>query len=250
MTYVHILQTSFHLALLNFKIRNSRSILGVLWYLLEPIVIVSVLLILHSGIGFQHISFYPVFLFIGYALFSFFRKVTIQTIPAIRDRNSLLSTTVIPTEILVFSEVINIFISHLFEVLILVGLLLYFSMPLVILVWYFFILFFLVIFCLGIALLFSTIGLYIEDLQNIWNAVLYILWFMTPIMYSVSEGPLLVLNSINPMTIYINLAREMMLLGQFPEVSKFLLMVFVSFFSLGVGYIIFNRYKKYFPEIS
>ncbi|MBD3260723.1 MAG: ABC transporter permease, partial [Candidatus Altiarchaeales archaeon] len=68
---------SLSIAEAEFKLRNEGSYLGILWYLLEPLLMFILLLFVFSKSLGQDIPHYPLYLLVGIIVFNFFQKVTL-----------------------------------------------------------------------------------------------------------------------------------------------------------------------------
>ena len=79
---------SLALAKAQFKLKNEGTWLGVLWYLLAPILTFLFMLgIFHDRLG-NNIPNYPLYLLLGIILFNFFRKIADESVAIIKNRFS------------------------------------------------------------------------------------------------------------------------------------------------------------------
>ena len=81
-----ILRQSLSLAVVDFKLRNERTCLGLLWFLIEPIFSFIILLSLVRMFAQHKIPYYPVYLFCGLIIFNFFGLITSVSTTAILSR--------------------------------------------------------------------------------------------------------------------------------------------------------------------
>lgn len=244
-----VMNISFSFAKANFRLRNERSYLGILWYLIEPLSFLVILLILRE-ITFQgDIMFYPIYLFIGLVMYNFFMHVTSISTNIIQSKSRLIKNLTFPKESIIFSIPIQFLLSHLFEVVILISFMIYFYIPVYHLVLYPLVLINFLLFTAGVAFILSTIGVFIDDLKNVWAVFLRILWFATPLFYSVpKEGLIYFINQINPLTYFIEISRQLIIFGDF-VIINFLVTFAGSIFVFIIGLCLFNRYKSKFAEI-
>ena len=92
--------------------------------------------------------------------------------------------------------------------------------------------------------------MYINDLGNVWQFLMLLLWFGTPIFYSVEQDQLLAsVNAYNPLFHFIELARQIVVYGQAPELLSLLTVTMATLVSLLVGYGLFKRLKVRFAEL-
>ena len=245
-----ILDLSLSLAKVKFKLRNEGSYLGIFWYLLEPLSAFAILLLLGGALS-QHniIDHYPIYLFIGIIIFNFFRAVSTLSIGAVVSNAGFIKSMKIAQEPFVISGLIQYLFSHLFELLILVALMLYSKMSLIGLVAYPIILLFLCLFTLGLSFILATVGVFIRDMTNVWGIVMRLLWFGTPIFYTVKKATLLhTANLYNPLFYFILAVRDTVIDQKLPAETTLAVIFWGSIISFGAGLWIFIKYKNKFAE--
>ena len=245
-----ILTLSFSFAKANFKLRNEGSYLGILWYLLSPLMLFLIILFIKNE-AFSHneVPYYPVYLLIGILMYHFFTQTIGASINIISSNSNFIKSIKIPTESLVIARVAQSVFSHIFEIIIILTTLLYFHVPLVGIVIYAPIFLFFCIFVLGISFIFSTLGVYFSDLNNLWVVASQFLFFITPIFYTPIMGSTLYLvNQFNPLYYFITASREMFLYNNLPDLNLSIIIVGMSFATYFIGYFIFIKNKHNFAE--
>jgi len=249
---VRIIKISFSLALANFRLHIEGSYLGIFWYLLSPLALfVVILFIKNSAFSNHEITNYPIYLIIGITGLHFFQQVISRSINIISSQASYIkSMSGIKPLILVLASVFQSTFSHLFEFLMVVGFLIYFKISLLGLLLYPLLLFFFVLLLLGIALIFSTIGVYIRDLDNIWLVFSQLLLLVTPIFYIAKSDSLIYkFNLFNPLFYFLEIFRGLTIYENFPPFWMIGVFVFISSTIFIIGWLIFNRYSKKFAEL-
>jgi ABC-type polysaccharide/polyol phosphate export permease len=94
------------------------------------------------------------------------------------------------------------------------------------------------------------LGVYINDLSNVWKVVLRVLFFFTPLFHLVSKGSFLyTANLFNPLFYFIEIGRSLMVYNEIPELWMVYVMVGVSIFFFVFGILIFERFKFKFAEM-
>lgn len=242
---------SFSIAKANFKLRNEGSYLGIFWYLLNPLSLFAILLFLRGAFfSTEHIKFYPIYLLIGIIMINFFNQLIGFSINVIQNNSGYIKSIKISQEVFVFAMVIQFIFSHIFELMLVAILFVFFKVSLIGILLYLFIFIFFTIFVLGLCLIFAVIGLYINDFNNIWSIASQLLFFITPIFYSISPGTnLSAINHFNPLFHFITITRDVAIYGIFPPLPIILLMIGISVGSFFVGSIIFNKFKGKFAEL-
>ena len=244
-----ILGLSLSLAKANFKVRNEGSYLGVFWYLLEPLSFFIILIFINGSISNTKIEDYPVYLFIGIIMFNFFNTVTNFSTSVIQSNSDFIKSLRINKEAFVISGVLQFAFSHFFEFLILVALVLFYNINILWILFYPLIFVFLCLFTTGISLMLAVIGVYVNDLKNVWSVFTRLLWFITPIFYIIKgESLLQKISMLNPLYHYINISRDVIIFHKIPELHTIIFAIFFSIFIFFIGIIVFEKNKSKLAE--
>jgi len=241
---------SLAIARAEFKLKNEGSYLGIIWYLLGPLLMFGLLLLIFSsrvGVGIEK---YPLYLLLGLIIFNLFQKSTADAVAIIKNHGGLIKSIRFPHMALCSAATLKVLFSHIFEVLIFIAFILFFKNSLFGLLFYPFILFFFLIFIYGSSLILSSLGAYFSDIQNIWVFVSRLIWLGTPIFYAVEgQNRLLYVNLMNPMYYFITISREIIIYSKMPEIWMILAMMVSSLLFLVMGIIFFNKLKRRFAEL-
>ena len=247
-----IIRVSFSLAKVNFRLRIEGNYLGIFWYLLSPLALFAVLLFVkETAFSSIDIPYYPLYLLIGIAGFNFFKQAITGAISAISaNPDYLKSISRIAPESLIVAVVIQAVFSHLFELILIIAFALYFQISLAGFLLYplVFALFFFM--TLGIAFIFATVGVHINDLDNLWVIASQLLLLASPIFYSINPGsPIYQANLANPLFYFLEISRSLIIDGRAPALGLTGMMILLSLLFLAVGIAIFESYKKRFAEL-
>lgn len=233
----------------DFKTKYKRSMLGVLWSFLNPLLTMMVQYIVFSTLFKSDIPNFPLYLLSGIVCFNFFSEATTMGLQSIVGNAALITKVYVPKYIYpvsrVFSSTINLLLSliPLLAVMLLTGtsvrpaiLLLPFGLIC------------LMAFCIGMAFILSTLMVFFRDTQFLWG-VLSMLWmYMTPIFYPESIIPdrYMMLYKCNPLYHIIRFIRIVLIDGISPEPKGYALCLIVSFVPLVLGAIIFKKNQDKF----
>ncbi len=239
----------FSLAKFKFKLRNEGSYLGIVWYLLNPLLLFTLLFfIFHDRIG-NNIPQYPLYLLIGIVMYNFFQSTTSEAARVLLDNRNLIKSIKVHYESFIISGILHTLFSHFFEILAL-GIFFIISgiNPIWLLIYPAVLLFF-CMFIYGVSLILSSLTVYLIDLGNIWDFLTKLLWFATPIFYEIGgQNRLFILNLFNPLYYFITLTRDILIYNKIPELWIVLGAIEYSLISLIAGLIIFKKLKKKFAE--
>lgn len=233
------------------KIKYRRSVLGYLWSLLNPLLMMLVLTAVFSNFFKFDIPNFPVYLLSGQILFGFLSEGSSAAMSSISENGALIRKVYIPKYMFPLSRVTSSFVTLLFSLVALVIVMLatgssfslitlLFPLPLI----------YVYIFTLGMGLLMSTLAVFFRDMTHLFSVLLTLWMYMTPIIYPISMVPDFVKDIItyNPMYYYVELFREIILYNQLPTLELNLICLACSIATLVFGLFVFykNQHKFVF----
>lgn len=233
----------------DFKTKYKRSILGMVWSFLNPLLTMLVQYFVFSTIFKNDIPFYAAYLLIGVVLFNFFNEVCNMSLYSILGNANLITKVYMPKYIYpltrVLSSVINLGIAliPLLIVSVVVGVDFQKS---AILALYF--LACLIIFCMGMAFFLSAAMVFFRDTQFLWSVISMVWMYATPIFYPESILPqqFRFVLDINPLYHILKCTRICILDGISPEPNAYILCMLMAFLSLAIGALVFKRSQDKF----
>ena len=233
----------------DFRVKYKASVLGVVWSFLNPLLTMLVYLFVFSTIFKSNIEQFPVYLMSGIVLFNFFAESTSLGLTAITGNSALITKVYMPKVIYPLSKVlssgINLCISFipLFIVMLITGVPFHKSMlllPLVVL--------FLMMFCLGMSLILSSMNVFFRDTQFLWGVLITMWNFLTPIFYpeSIIPAQFQTLYHLNPLYQIVFFMRSITIGGVSPTPVTYLYCTLVSVVPLALGLWIFRKNQDKF----
>ena len=241
----------WQLAWSEFKLRYKNSILGYFWSLLEPLLMLLVLYMVFSNLMKVQVEYYQLFLFIGIIIWGFLSRATTIGMFSIVGKPEMVKKIYFPREIFVISSCITALLMSIFESLVFIMFMIYFRVPISINLAYVFpIIILLFIMSLGIALALSALNVFYRDVQFIWQVLLQIGFYATPILYTIDIFPknLQTFALLNPVARIIISARDTIIYSTPAKIEDLLFIFLSSIFFLLVGYVIFSRLESGFAE--
>lgn len=239
------LSLSYAIANANFKTRNQGSYLGILWYLLEPLLFFLVLMFLRSHFK-SDIQHYGLYLFSGLIMFNLFSKSTSAAVRALLSNAQFIKSINISYVSLVVSTVLQTLLGHFYELIILFALMLIYQVPLIWLLLYPVVLVFYLFFILGLGFFLAVLGIHFRDISNIWTVFCRVLWFSTPIFYVLKVETLQ--TKLNPVYYYLKITRDLIINQKISEPFWLIGAVVLSLVSMLIGVWFFNVFKKGIAE--
>ena len=218
----------------DFKVRYKRSVLGVFWSFLNPLLMMIVQYVVFSQLFKSDIENYPVYLLSGTVIFNFFNEGVGQSLTSIVGNAPLITKVYLPKYIYpvtrVFSSGINLLMSLI--PLIIAALITgekitwaYLMLP--------YILICVMIFTMGFGMILAAAMTFFRDMQ--------FLWILMAIRLTLAQ---LVLN--NPMYYFVNAFRTIILEGITPRPVVFCQCTVVALVMLGIGSLIFKKTQDKF----
>jgi ABC-2 type transport system permease protein len=182
----------YTLAATDFKLRFFGSALGYLWTLMRPLMLFGVLYLVFTevvrfGKGVPH---YPVYLLAAIVMFTFFSEATGRAVNSLIERENLLRKIRFPRMVIPLSVALHsLFNLGLNLVVVFVFVLASGIEPRVSWLELVPLILLLVVFTTGIAMLLSALYVRYRDVQPIWEVVLQILFYASPVIYVTQQLP-------------------------------------------------------------
>lgn len=233
----------------DFKTKYKRSVLGVLWSFLNPLLTMLVQYLVFSTLFQSDIPNYPAYLLSGIVCFGYFSDTVNQCMVSITGNATLITKVYLPKYILPLSKSlssgINLLLSliPLLVVLLLTGERL--TVSILLLPFGLGCLFF---FCLGMGMLLATSMVFFRDTQFLWGIASMLWMYLTPIFYpeSIIPAHLMTLYKMNPLYHIIRFVRVILIDGVSPEPKAYLLCLIACVLPLLLGLWTFKRSQNKF----
>jgi lipopolysaccharide transport system permease protein len=233
--------------------QEKNSSLGLIWHLLNPILMAVVLFLVFRNIAqLRAIEHYQLFILIGLIHYNFFINSTTRCASYFLSSRSLILNTTVPLELLVLRQTCIEGLTLIIEVVLVIvlgifmgaeftaSLLLY---PLI----------FLATLALGLgaSLFLCSLVVFVSDLNYVWSLICRVLFFLTPVFFNVEvagDGFARHLIELNPLTGLIMIAREALLYGGAVTVMQVSLVLGGSLLVLAFGAMVFRSIKPKIPD--
>lgn len=235
----------------DFKVKYKRSVLGIVWSLLYPLLTMAVMAIVFSNI-FKFSTpgvNYLVYLMSGLIMFNYFSEASNLAMSSVVANFSLINKIYIPKYIFPLSKCLFVGINFLLTLI-----------PLYIIIFatgtgvniYHLLLPFtfacLFMFTLGMGLILATISVFLRDMFYIYGIIIMIWTYLTPIMYDISliSTKLQPFLKLNPLYHYINFAREIILYNRIPQPFTWVVCLISALVVLIIGIVVFKKNQDKF----
>jgi ABC-type polysaccharide/polyol phosphate export permease len=239
----HYRETIWMLAKTDLKMRYQGSWLGAVWVFLKPFCLFLIMNFVFSHLFFKDNPTYSIRLLIGLVLWFFFAESTTVGMNSLLVKTDILKKIYIPKWIIIVSSTVHSALAFFFNLVILFLFLFAFKIfPNIIHVGLFFV-YVILIYGISLAFSFITAPLYvrIRDLNQIWEVLLQVLFYASPIIYPITSVPPYVQSIlyINPMTLLIEHSRMVLIDPYIPRLDHLLIFIaiFIPFFLFSLWYL-------------
>ena len=233
----------------DFKTKYKRSVLGVLWSFLNPLLTMMVQYIVFSTLFKSDIPNFRLYLLSGIICFNFFSEATTMGLQSVVGNAALITKVYVPKYIYPVSRVLSSTINLMLSLIPLLAVMLLTGTPVrpAILLLPFGLIC-LVGFCIGMGFILSTLMVFFRDTQFLWGVVSMLWMYATPIFYpeSIIPAQYMAVYKCNPMYHIIRFVRIVLIDGVSPEPKAYALCLIASFVPLVIGAIIFKKNQDKF----
>jgi len=238
------------------KARYKQSILGYFWVVLNPLAQMLVMsfafsIILRIPTNATSNIPYSLFLFVGLLPWNLFSQSLGSSANALVGSASLITKVYFPRTILVIATIFAKIVDFLFALLILVGYMVAFQIPISVhILWVLPIFFIQQIFTLGLSLFLAASNLIYRDIQYLLGLVLTLWMYLTPIIYPADIVPARykILFQLNPLSVIVNAYRRTVLGAGEPNYTSIFIALCVSLLALILGLAYFKSREKIFAD--
>lgn len=233
----------------DFRLKYKKSILGVFWSFLNPLLTMSVQYIVFSALFRFEIENYPVYLLSGIVMFGFFSEATGLTMNSFVGSAAMIKKVYVPKYIYpltrTVSSTINLLISMipLLIVALISGIRPSFSILLILVP-----IVCIAVFSLGIGMILATLMVFFRDTQYLWGVISMIWMYLTPIFYPASILPEKVawIIKANPLYHFVEFLRTCIIEGTSPGAYSYGMCFLWAVAALLLGALVLNKEQDKF----
>ena len=240
----------------DFKVKYKRSVLGIVWSLLYPLLQMTVMAIVFS----QMFRFkmegvnYLVYLMTGLVMFNYFSEATSSAMGSVCANFNLMNKVYIPKYIFPLSKCLFVGINFLLTLIPVLLIILFtgdaqthctINIYYLLLPFSYICLF---LFSVGLGFILSTISVFLRDIFYIYGVIITMWQYFTPLFYDIKmlSPHLQMLFKFNPLYQYINFTRQIILYNSMPGLSNWIGCLASALIFFIVGCILFKAKQDKF----
>ena len=229
------------------KKKYRGSILGIIWTVLNPLLMMTVMTIVFSNLFRFNITNFPLYLITGQVMFNFFSESTNIAMVSIIANAPLIKKIYIKKSLFPLSSVAFSFINTLFSIVAIFIIILitkseigisFLLIPVLLM--------YLFLFSYGLGMILSVVAVYFRDIMHLYSIFLMILMYLTPIFYPVEIIPekFKWLINFNFMNYYVKYFRILVYEARIPDIQLNLICLTISIFTLLMGKTFFKLFEN------
>lgn len=234
------------------KVRYRNSVLGFVWCLLNPLLMMAVFTVVFTVLMKSGIPNYPVFILVGILAWNFHTTAVTGAINSIVQNSALVMKVYFPREVLPLSAVLSNAVNFILALVALFAMIALFRihlsltllfLPLILLVQ--------LIFAVGLGFFLSALTVFYRDVEIITETLLLAWFFLTPIIYRMDDlfpAYSRIMYILNPMASIVSAYRDVLYSGGMPGLDFLGRTFLTSLVILIAGYAFFRRSAKHFGE--
>lgn len=233
----------------DFKQKYKRTILGMGWSILSPLLNLLVMSLVFTQFFGRNTPHYTIYLFCGNLVFSYYREATTGGMHALMANSSIFTKVNMPKYMFLLSKNVSSLINFGLTLCVFFLFVLLDKVPVGI---HFLSLLYpiccLIVFNIGVGLILSALFVFFQDITYLYDVFTMLLMYLSAIFYKVETFSAAVqrLFLCNPVYCYIKYFRVVVLEGNIPSLAFHLLCAFYALFAAAIGGYIYKKYNHSF----
>lgn len=233
----------------DFKKKYKRTILGMAWSILAPLMQLLVMRLVFTQFFGRTTPHYTTYLFCGTLIFSYFSESSNQGMSSLVGNAAIFTKVNVPKYLFLLSKNVQTLINF---GLTLIVFCVFCILDHIIFTWKFILLLYpiccLVLFNIGVGLILSALFVFFKDIQYLWTVFTQLLMYMSAIFYTIDSYSSTIqhLFLLNPMYLFIRYFRKIVIEAAVPTAWFHLLMLTDVVIVLGLGCWMYKKHNTRF----
>ena len=233
----------------DFKKKYKRTVLGIGWSLLSPLLTLLVMKLIFTEFFGRHTPHYTIYIFCGNLVWSYFSEATKSGMQALMGNAKVFTKVNVSKYLFLLSKNVQSFINFLLTLVILFIFVAFDHLPFT---WKFICLLYpacmLVLFNIGVGFILSALFVFFRDTQYLYDVFLRLLMYLSAIFYTIDKYSPTAQNLflLNPIYLFIRYFRKIVIEATIPSVYFHLLMLADVVIVLAIGCWVYKKYNHKF----
>lgn len=236
------------------KSEIANSHLSWLWWILDPLLFMMIYTFIAEIVFSKGEDYFAAYVFIGLSSWQFFERTVKQSVKIVSSNSAIVTKVYIPKFILIFIKMYANGFKMLVSYSLVIIMMIVYQVPLSWNILYVIPIFLtLLMFTFGVSSILLHFGVFVEDLANIINVLLKLVFYLSGIFYSIKSRVPAPFNSIllecNPLALIINDIRETMIYSSQPHQLLLLIWLVVSCLLSVIGVKMIYKYENSYVKV-
>ena len=237
------------------KTEVINSYLGWAWMVLEPLAFMLIYVFIAGVIFKSKVEYFPVFVFIGLSIWNFFNKNVVASVKLVSTNRDTVTKVYLPKFVLLLVKMGVNFFKMMVSFLLVVIFIAIYKIPITWnVLWFFPIIITVVVLTFGVCTIMLHFGVFAEDLTNLTNIFLRMLFYMTGVFYDLSTRLQNVvyrtlLLDLNPLANFIYNMRNVLIYSSKPVGMWTLIWFFIGIFLSMLGINTIYKYENTYVKV-
>jgi len=233
----------------DFKKKYKRTVLGILWSLLGPMLQLLVMAFVFTRIFGGQVPHFVIYLFSGNLVFSYFKESTGAGMGALMANSGIIAKVKVPKYIFLLSKNVSSLINFSLTLIIYFIFVAFERIPFsprFLLLLYPVVC--LLLFNIGMGLILSALHVFFKDIQYLYDIFTLMVMYLSAIFYTIDMFPENIQRMflLNPVFVYISYFRTIVLDRAVPPFHIHLLCIFYAFLAVLLGSVIYKKWNYKF----
>lgn len=233
----------------DFKKKYKRTVLGIFWSLLSPLMMLGVISFVFSQFFGRTIEYFVLYVLAGQIVFAYFSESTNTGMVSLLNNANIFSKINVPKFLFVLSRNVSALINFILTVVIFFCFVFAYGIePNLLMLLIFYPIICLIIFNYGIGLVLSAFYIFFRDMQYLYSLLLQVVMYGSAIFYSIDmlSKSYQTVFYFNPLYLYITFIRDVVIYNRIPELWFVVLCGLYAVTAMVFGLLIYKKYNYKF----
>ena len=245
---------SIYAAKAELKAEVANSYLNWLWWILDPISFMIIYTFMVELVFNASEQYFQVFVFVGLTCWNYFNTTISNSVKLVSKNKAIVTKVYVPKYILLFVKCLKNMFKMMISWALVIVLMFIFKVPFhLTMLWWVLIIPVLFVVTFGISTILLHFGIFVEDLHNVTNIVLKLLFYLSGVFYSIGtrlSGSLsVILLKLNPIAFIMDQCRGVMIYDKMPNFAWLAMWFIVGCLLSWIGVVVIHKYENSYAKV-
>lgn len=245
---------SIYAAKSELKSEVANSYLNWLWWILDPISFMVIYTFMVELVFNASEPYFPVFVFVGLTCWNYFNTTVSGSVKLVSNNKAIVTKVYVPKYVLLFVKCLKNAFKMMISWVLVIILMLIFKVPFhITMLWWLLIIPVLFVVTFGISTILLHFGIFVEDLFNVTNIVLKLLFYISGVFYSISTrltGTVAgILVKLNPIAFIMDQCRNALIYNKMPDFGWLAMWFVIGCLLSWIGVVVIHKYENSYAKV-